>query len=64
MKHLLTALALLGLVLTPAFAKTPDQLHGVPEGAVALLKGRRHPSHAGTILHRSPSITAARNWPR
>lgn len=26
MKHLLTALALLGLVLTPAFAKTPDQL--------------------------------------
>ena len=37
----------------------PDELHQVPLGAIALLQGRRHPTPAGTVPHRSPATTAA-----
>lgn len=36
----------------------PDIIRQVETGAVALFKGRTHPTHAGIVLHRSPTTTA------
>jgi hypothetical protein len=37
----------------------PEQVRQLPTGAVGLFKGRKHPTHAGTVHHRSPATTAA-----
>ncbi len=36
----------------------PEEVRQLPTGAVALFKGRHHPTHAGTVHHRSPATTA------
>lgn len=42
-----------------AHSGEPDAVQQIPTGAVALLKGSRHPTHAGTVRHRSPETTTA-----
>jgi hypothetical protein len=38
------------------FAATPDEIHRGPTGALMFLKGHKHPTHADTVLHRSPMV--------
>lgn len=36
----------------------PDDIRGAPTGALLLLKGHKHPTHADAVLHRSPMVPA------
>lgn len=37
---------------------SPEQASQAPVGSIVLMKGSKHPTNAGTILHRSPPVAA------